>query len=183
MSAKKILSSVLSFARSWKREEDGVAVMEASMLLPVMMVLLMGVYDLGNGITLSSKTVTSSQIAADLISRNRTIDASGLEDIIAGAKLAFEPYAPTGFGIDIVSVEFDENSDPVILWRETRDMLPNNNALASVAGLAPEGEGMIIVTVQYSYLPAFSKFFTEALDFSEVAFARGRRSPTVTWEG
>ncbi|OIN86275.1 MAG: hypothetical protein AUJ12_06440 [Alphaproteobacteria bacterium CG1_02_46_17] len=177
---------ILSFSRwiiSWIKNEDGVAMMEAVMLFPVMLTLLMGVYDLGNGISLSEKTITSSQIAADLVSRNRTIDSSSLTDIIGGAKLAFEPYALHGFGIDIVSIRFDENNNPEILWRETQDMAPNSDAVASVAGLAEEGEGMIIVTVQYTYSPMFSKFFTNDINFKEVAFARGRRSPTVTWDG
>lgn len=168
--------------RNWLSNEDGVAVMEAAMLFPVILVLLMGVYDLGSGIALAQKSITSSQIAADLVSRNRTMDATNLDDLIEGAKLAFEPYDTHSFGIDVVSIAFDQNKNPVVLWRETRDMLPNNVAVASVAGLAPEGEGMIIVTVNYAYTPMFSKFFTDDIDFSEVAFARGRRSPTVVWE-
>lgn len=168
--------------RNWLSNEDGVAVMEAAMLFPVILVLLMGVYDIGNGIALAQKSITSSQIAADLVSRNRTMDATNLDDLIEGAKLAFEPYDTHDFGIDVVSIAFDQSKNPVVLWRETRDMLPNNVAVASVAGLAPEGEGMIIVTVNYAYTPMFSKFFTEDIDFSEVAFARGRRSPTVVWE-
>lgn len=168
--------------KRWIGEDDGVAVMEAAMLFPVILVLLMGAYDIGNGIGLAQKSITSAQIAADLVSRNRTMNTQNLEDLIDGAKLAFEPYTTDQFGIDIVSIAFDQKKNPVILWRETRDMLPNNTAVASVAGLAPEGEGMIIVTVKYAYTPMFSKFFTDDIDFSEVAFARGRRSPTVVWE-
>jgi len=165
----------------WTENEDGVAVMEAALLFPPMLVLMMGVFDLGNGIVLSQKTITASQIAADLVSRNRTIDASGLEDIISGSKLAFEPYGLSSYGVDIVSVEFDADQNPDILWRETRDMSPNDVSVASVAGLGEQGDGMIIVTVKYSYVPKFSHFFTGTLDFTEVAFTRGRRSPTVTW--
>jgi Flp pilus assembly protein TadG len=169
--------------RSWTKNEDGTALIEAAMLLPSMLTLLMGVFDLGNGITLSQKTITSSQIAADLVSRNRTMDTAGINDIIEGAKLAFEPYSLSGFGIDVVSVQFDAAQQPVILWRETVDMSPNDDAVQSVSGLAPSGEGMIIVTVRYSYLPLFSHFFLGGFDLEEVAFARGRRTPTVTWAG
>ncbi|HNQ91437.1 MAG TPA: hypothetical protein PKI93_00730 [Alphaproteobacteria bacterium] len=157
--------------------------MEVAMLAPPMIVLLMGVFDLGTGIILSQKTITSSQIAADLVSRNRTIDAAGLSDIIEGSKLAFEPFNLSGYGVDIVSIEFDADGNPDILWRETRDMSPNDVSVASVTGLGEEGEGMIIVTIKYSYFPKFSHLFTDALDFTEVAFSRGRRSPTVTWDG
>ncbi len=168
--------------RKWVVEEDGVALMEAVMLFPPMVTLLMGVFDLGNGIVLSQKTITSSQVAADLVSRNRTMDTANLTDIIEGAKLPFEPFALVDFGIDVVSIEFDANQDPDILWRHTENMTPNDVAVNSVKGMAAEGEGIIIVTVRYTYVPQFAKFFTGDLEFSETAFTRGRRSATVTWD-
>ena len=168
--------------KSWSRDEDGTALVEAVMLIPPMLTLLMGVYDLGNGIVLGQKTITASQIAGDLVARNRTIDSAEVEQVIDAAQLAFEPYGLQDFGIDIASVRFDRDQEPVVLWRVTRDMAPNTEAVESVSGLAPENEGMIIVTVRYSYLPFFSQLFIGGLDFQEVAFTRGRRSPTVTWE-
>jgi Flp pilus assembly protein TadG len=166
---------------AWKDSEDGVAMLEAAMLFPPMLTLLLGTFDLGNGIVLSQKTITASQVAADLISRNKTMNATNLDDIIEGSKLAFEPYGSSEYGVDIVSVEFDNNRNPQILWRETQNMLPNNDALESVRGLYDSGEGMVIVSVVYAYNPQFAKFFTGEFEFLEVAFTRGRRSATVTW--
>ncbi|MFA7275819.1 MAG: TadE/TadG family type IV pilus assembly protein [Pseudobdellovibrionaceae bacterium] len=169
-------------ARQWWEDESGVAVMEAAILFPPMLTLLMGTFDMGNAIVLSEKTITSSQVAADLVARNRTMDSASITDIISGAKLAFEPYALSGYGIDVVSVRFDASQNPEVLWRETQDMEPNTEAVASLAGFAEEGEGMIVVTVKYTYAPQFAKFFMGDIDFTEVAFTRGRRSATVTWE-
>lgn len=168
--------------RSWIANDDGVAMVEAVMLFPPMLTLLLGVYDLGNGIILSQKTITASQVAADLISRNKTMNTSNLSDIIEGSKLAFEPYSHSDYGVDIVSVQFDSNKNPQILWRRTENMSPNNNAVNSVKGLSATGDGMVIVTVVYKYVPKFAHVFTGQMDFSEVAFARGRRSATVTWD-
>ena len=152
------------------------------MLFPPLLLLLMGVYDLGNGIILSQKTITATQIAADLVARDSTIDITRLNDSIEAARLAYEPYSLNEFGIDIASVEFDSNRMPQILWRETRDMPPNSDAITNVNGIGDEGEGMVIVTVRYTYTPFFAHYFTSDLDMQEVAYARGRRSPTVEWE-
>ena len=167
--------------RFWSRE-DGTAAMEAVMLFPPLLLLMMGVYDLGNGIILSQKTITATQIAADLIARDSTINSAGLEDSIQASRLAYEPYSLNEFGIDVASIEFDNNRMPQILWRETRDMPPNAQAITNVNGIGDEGEGMVIVTVRYTYTPFFSRYFIEDLDMQEVAYARGRRSPTVEWE-
>lgn len=168
--------------RKWGDDEGGVAIVEAVMLFPPMLTLLLGVYDLGNGIILSQKTITASQVAADLVSRNKTMNNANLADIIEGSKLAFEPYGATDYGVDIVSIQFDSNKNPVVLWRRTENMLPNVEAVNSVKGLSSNGDGMVIVTVAYKYVPQFAQVFTGDLEFSEVAFSRGRRSATVTWD-
>jgi Flp pilus assembly protein TadG len=172
---------IIQSVKSWADNEDGIAMMEAAMLFPPLLTLLLGTYDLGNGIVLSQKTITASQVAADLISRNRTMDSANLNDIIAGSKLAFEPFSDADFGIDAVSVQFDENQNPDVIWRETQNMLPNQTALDNTAGSFEEGEGLIIVTVVYSYKPKFAQHFIGEIEFTEVAFARGRRSETITW--
>jgi Flp pilus assembly protein TadG len=168
--------------RQWIENEEATAIIEAAMLFPPMLTMLMGVFDLGNGIMLGQKTITSSQTAADLTARDRTVNAGEMEQIISAAQLAYEPFGLNGFGIDIASVRFDANQRPVVLWRVTRDMPPNQNAVESVNGLAPEGEGMVISTVRYSYRPLFASLFMDDFNFQEVAFARGRRSPTIVWE-
>lgn len=167
--------------RQWVVEEKGVAMVEAAMLFPPMLSLLLGTFDLGNGIVLAQKTITASQVAADLISRNKTMNEANLADIIEGSKLAFEPYGTASYGYDIVSIQFDANKDPQILWRETENMAPNIEAVNSVKGMAGSGEGVVIVTVAYKYVPQFARFFTGEFAFSETAFTRGRRSATVTW--
>lgn len=152
------------------------------MLFPPLVLIMMGVYDLGNGIILSQKTITATQITADLVARDSTINLSELNNAIDAARLAYEPYSLNEFGIDVVSVEFDNNRMPQILWRETRDMPPNDDAITNVNNVGDVNDGMVIVTVQYTYTPFFAHYFLNDFNMQEVAYARGRRSPTVEWE-
>lgn len=163
-------------------EEKATAFVEAAIFIPIMLTLLMGVFDIGNGIIINQKTITSSQIAADLVGRVKSVDQSDVNNIVEAARLAYQPHGTSDFGIDIVSIEFDENGDPLILWRETINMQPNQNAVDSTAGLSPEGEGIIIVSVNYDYQPLFTQLFVDNFEMQEVAFSRGRRSRTVTWQ-
>jgi len=169
--------------KSWWHREDGVAAIEAAMLFPIMVGLMAGSYDLGTGIILNGRTITATQVVADLISRNKTAKITDVNDAIEAAKLVYQPYDLNNFGIDIASVEFDSKKKPVVLWRETRSMTPNDAAVNSLVGVGEEGDGMVVVSVQYKYAPVFAKYFTGNYDMLEVSFARGRRSPTVTWGG
>ena len=175
--------SAFAFVKKWLRREDGAAAIEAAILFPVLVALLAATYDLGKGVILNGRTITASQVVADLISRNKQADLNGVDDAIAAAGLVYQPYTLNNFGIDIVSLEFNSKKQPVVLWRETRNMSANTTAVNSLSGIGDEGEGMVVVSVKYTYKPLFAQYFTGNFDMQEVAFARGRRSPTVTWGG
>jgi Flp pilus assembly protein TadG len=174
---------MIGLLRNYWQDERGTALMEAALLIPSMMALLMGVFDVGNGIIINQRTITASQVAADLVSRDFTVTSAQIDEAVDAAELTFEPYESDEFAIDIVSTEFDEDGEPVVLWRDTRNMPPNEDAIDSIAGMGEEGEGMIIVTVRYSYVPFFGQMFLSDFNMQEVAFTRGRRSPTVGYAG
>ncbi|MCB1531005.1 MAG: pilus assembly protein [Rhodospirillales bacterium] len=164
---------------AWWVEDKAVALTEAAILFPVLLSLLMGVYDLGQGVVVNQKVMSASQVVGDLITRYEVVNMDLVNDIILAGKMALEPY-PTGtFGYDIASIEFDEDGDPVVLWRVTQGMPANDTAVASTAGFAEEGEGLVVVSVAYEYTPFFADFVVDQIDMREVAFLRGRKSATI----
>lgn len=160
-------------------DESGVSAVEMAILFPILLSMLMAVYDLGQGVVINQKTVAASQIIADLVTRNEVVDTTMINDIVNAGELAFEPYNATNFGYDIASIEFDADNDPVILWRVTENMDPADAAINSTAGLGAEGEGVVVVSVNYTYTPLFSDFVVDTFNMNERAFLRGRKSETV----
>ena len=170
---------LMKFLRSWKNDKEGVATIEATLVFPILLVLLLGTFDMGNGIVANQKAIRASQIAADLITRKRSIDETGIDEAIEASRLAFAPYETSSYGIDIVSIRFDEDAEPEIVWRETRNMTPNPNVLADVESLAQAGNGVVVVRVKYLFEPVFAGFVVDNIPMEEVAFSRGRKSPVV----
>ncbi len=166
--------------RRYAREEEATALIETVILMPVMISLLMGCFDLGQGILMNQKTIGASQIIGDLITRDETVTMGRLEDMITAGEMAFEPYSTATFGYDIASVEFDEDGEPVVLWRVTENMDPNDDAVASTEDIGSPGEGVVVVTSIYKYTPFFSHFVVDEINMKEVAFLRGRMSATIT---
>ena len=164
----------------WVRDTTATAFTETIVLFPVLISLLMGCFDLGQGIVVNQKTIGAAQIMGDLVARHHTLDMNTVDDIVAAGRLALEPYNTAPMGYDIVSVQFDDDGVPFVLWRVTANMEPNNTAVDSTEGLGDPGEGVIIVTAGYNYNPYFTKFVVDEIDMREVAFLRGRRSATVT---
>ncbi|PCJ00106.1 MAG: hypothetical protein COB14_05515 [Alphaproteobacteria bacterium] len=172
---KKILSG-------WVKGKEGVAAIEAAMIFPLMLMIFLGVFDAGNAILANQKTVRASQVVADLITRKSIVSAADVTEAMDAGRLALEPLDSSSYGVDIVSVRFDEDANSSIEWRETLNMGSVPDALSAVSALEDEDEGVVMVSVTYVYTPLFSSFISGPLTMNEVAFSRGRRTPVITHE-
>lgn len=165
--------------RKWAGDISAVAAAEFTLIFPILMVMLLGVYELGNAISVNQRSISASQIIADLIARNSSVDETMIDEAIRAGELAVEPYSLAEMGVDIVSLEYDDNDQPQVVWRETRNMDENDDAVDRAVGLGVEGDGALVVTVQYIYHPIFSSPLTNDITMQELSFARGRRTAVV----
>lgn len=170
-----------NLAKRWWREEDALAAIESAYIFPIMLVILVGVFDVGNAILANQKAVRASQVVADLVARVNVVSDSDVSEAVDAGRLAFEPLDSSSFGVDIVSIRFDDiTGDGEIVWRETDNMAPVADPLGAVQALEQAGEGVVMVSVEYDYHPIFAGFVIDSFTMNEVAFSRGRRSPVVT---
>lgn len=165
--------------RTWVRDDTGLAMVEGALLFPILITLMFGLYDLGHGLLVKQKLLSSAHTCADLIARHLRVSTPDIEQAIEGARLVMDPYPNDLLAVDIVSVEFRAQNIPAVLWRETQNMQPNLRLPALASGLGQEGEGVVAVTVRYDYRPTFSAVFTGPISMEETAFLRGRRAPVV----
>lgn len=167
---------------SFFKDKKGTAAVEAAMLFPIMITLILGMWDMGYGVLANQNTVTAAQVVGDLVTRERFMDQNKIDNYMEAGRLAYGNYATSSYGVDIVSVSYNDAGTPQIEWRETQNMTPDANALQKAQGLGSAGEGVVVVTVQYVYTPTFSEILTGPLTMKEQSVLRGRISPVVEWE-
>lgn len=163
----------------WGREEEALAAVESALIFPVMLVMMLGIVDAGNAILANQKAVRASQVVADLVARASSLTQGDVDEAVAAGRLAFEPMDASSYGVDIVSIRFDENSVGQIVWRETVNMPAADSPLSDSDALAAANEGAVMVSVQYVYTPIFGNFIMPEYTMNEVAFTRGRNSAVV----
>jgi len=163
-------------------DKRGLATIESAILLPIMIIILMGMYDIGQAIIINQKVTAASHMAADLITRKTVITDSDWEDAYGVAKLIIDPYDRDMLGIDIVGIKFDDDDDPEEIWRTQYNMSSNVNLPASASGLGVDGEGLIAVSTTYTYSPYFSSIIVSDLVMEETSFLRGRKNSFVRYE-
>ncbi|MFP4098785.1 MAG: TadE/TadG family type IV pilus assembly protein [Alphaproteobacteria bacterium] len=173
----------MNIARLWRRwlvNNSGVSSVEAALIFPVMLLIMVGVYDLGNALLANQKAIRASQIVADLTTRENIVTDSDISEIIQAGRLAFEPLSSESYGVDIVSIRFDEDANSEIVWRETHNMTAIADPIGRVSALATPDEGVVMVAVVYDYNPLITDFVIGAIQMQEVAFSRGRNSSVIT---
>lgn len=164
---------------AWWRDTAGVAIAEFALIFPLLMTLLMGVYQVGNAVSVNQKAIAASQIVADLVARNSSVDDDSLDEAVRAGELAIAPYDTGNMGVDIVSLEFDTNNNAQIVWRETRGMDPDSNAVTKAGELGSYGDGVIVVTVSYTYNMGLFSTLIDHINMKEATFTRGRRTAVV----
>lgn len=177
-----MMTKLKNLVRDWGRSPDATAAVDAALIFPILLTLLLGTFDIGNGILANQKAIRSSQITADLITRTRSVDSTAIDEAVEAGSLAFAPLDDSSFGVDIVSISFDDEANPQIVWRETRNMAPLADVLDRVADLAEANNGVVVVAAQYNFEPVFAGFIVDDIAMQEIAFARGRKSAVVTRE-
>ena len=165
--------------KKWRRNTDGVAALEFALLCPILLTMLLGVSELGNGVVINQKVIAASQIVADLIARNSTVTADQINQAITAGQLALAPYSTASLGFDVVSVQYDKNANPTQVWRQTVNMTANNHGLNGSIGLGAAGEGALAVTAKYTYAPLFTGYVIGTTSMEEIAYARGRHSAVI----
>jgi Flp pilus assembly protein TadG len=176
---KRLGQKFKALAVEWYTSAEALAALEAAMIFPILLTILLGTYDMGNGILANQKTIRSSQVVADLVTRERSIDAAGISEAIEAGRLAFETMSSDTYGVDIISIRFNDDSEAEIVWRETRDMTPIPDAIERAETMAEPGNGVVIVAVRYLFEPLFAGFIIDQMALNEIAFARGRKSSVV----
>lgn len=166
--------------KKWLKEESGLAAVETALIFPMLLVMLIGVFDGGNAILANQKTIRASQVVADLIARSGIATDQDISEAVDAGRLALEPLSTGSYGVDIVSMRFDADANTEIVWRETVNMSGLPDAIAAVAALQEANEGVIMVTVEYQFDPLFLGFVFDTINMSETAFTRGRNSPVIT---
>ncbi len=163
-------------------DKRGLATIESAILLPIMVVLLMGMFDIGQAIIINQKVTAASHMANDLITRKTLVTDDDLNDAYGGALMVIDPYDRDALGMDIVGILFDDDDDPEEKWRTTFNMDMNTNLPDSASGLGVDGEGLVAVSTTYTYSPFFSSPIIGDIIMEETSYLRGRKNSFVRYE-
>ena len=136
--------------------ESGLAAIELALVLPLMVAGWLGMAELAQLTEASAKARMAAQSLSDLATQ-KTMPA--LTSLVTAAQQMLSPL-PTSSSlltIDVVGVSYDSSGKAIQSWRCSSPAgLSSPVSLAAAAGLGSSSQGVIMVTVTYSYTPTIT---------------------------
>lgn len=165
------------------RCRKGAAAIEAALLLPVLISMILGMVELTRYIEATRKAMSAAQTVADLVAQDSSHSDATLGEARTAASLVMDPLSTTAdtFSMTIASIGFDANGASELLWQDPYD--GTNTVDPAVAdGLGDPNESVIVVRLTYTYTSPFD-FVIDQRTLSESAFARPRIARRIALNG
>lgn len=186
--------------RSLLSNQRGMAALEFALLLPIMIMLIFGTYELSQYVRAQQKVDIAAQAIVDMVAQQAagvTGGTSGsLGNFCQAGLLMMTPFATTtgnsSFKVAIASVTNYSSSGPALDWESDAACPSTAAALGSTAitlatsptNLIPTagapGDSVILVTVTYVYSSPVQYFFPGLFTMTHTSFARPRNNSVVT---
>ena len=151
-----------------RKKDNGVVTIELAIILPVLLLLFVGMFDISNFIFCRNKMIRTAQELSNVITRD-DLTKPQLDSLLQGANLIAQPFDfQTSGKVIVTSIsKQDSTKPPAIMWQDsyptgaTGSKITNMNALPGNLVLGT-GETIITTEVFYTYQPTFPGYVLQS---------------------
>ena len=170
------------------RDRRGVSAIEFALIAPILILLYVGVAEIGNALTIFRRTSTVAMTASDLTAQVKKVSTNDLKDIVAASSSILAPYgstSPTPLKIVISSVVADQNNKTTVAWSYASSGTSAKSEKSDYpvpAGLTEPNSSVIVAEITYAFTPLLGLteiFSPEPFEIKRKFYSRPRRSLTV----
>jgi Flp pilus assembly protein TadG len=174
------------------RDTRGIAAIEMAFIMPVLVLLYFGLFDLTAMISLSRKINYSSSVVADLVTQNKTtVTAANITDYFNAAELVMSPTPIANVRVEVFG--FRNNAGTITQqWSKASTGGASCGGAPSTAGMASlmtDGNDVVVARACTSYTPYVATFLGEnilgatSFTLSQDITLRPRMSATLACTG
>jgi Flp pilus assembly protein TadG len=183
----KLLSRYLLRAnwaiRDFLCDRTGIAAVEFSFILPLMLVLFFGTVEFSQGIAIDRKVTIIARTLADLTSQNISLTSAQLNNIFAASTAIMTPYSAAPVNSTVAELYVDPNTLAArVQWSVGSAPLAVGSTVTIPSQLQIGGTYLIFSQVSYLYVPTIGYVMAPSgVNLSDVAYSRPRQSTCVLY--
>jgi Flp pilus assembly protein TadG len=150
-------TALTGFIRRFSRDTHGVSAVEFALVLPLMLTLYLGSFEISQAIGASRKVMLVSRTVADLSSQNLTISSATMNDILAATSTIVAPLSGSPLKTKVTCVTIDSSGRATVTWgRALNDTARSAGASVTLpAALNVNSTSLLWSEVSYAYVPLF----------------------------
>jgi Flp pilus assembly protein TadG len=175
--ARRLADLLVRFAG----ESRGLAALEFAFLLPVMLTLYLGSYEVTTGVAVQRKVTLTAHALADLSSQFTSIANSDMSNILNASSDIIAPYAAANLQVVVSELAVNAQGVASVVWSDTLNgtALTVGQSVTIPASLAVPNTYLILGQASYSYNPTYGYVMTGTLTLSDQILLAPRQSNSV----
>ncbi len=169
--------------RRYLNDAKGVAAVELALLLPILFVLLLGVYETGRFILITQKAEKVVYTVADVVAQSETISAADMQSLLSAVNEMMSPFTFGANGKVIISSVARGTTNTTVRWQycgggtlaEPSRIGPVNGTAALPAGFSLNaGDDIVVAEVFYKFTPVLGEHIIKPGLLHRTAYFRPR---------
>lgn len=159
----------------------GVAAVEFAAVLPIMLLLYLGMTEVGQGVATDRKVTLLSRTLADLTSQPASLSRSDVTDVFAAARAVLTPYPSSSAKMIITGVDIDANAAAKVAWscQSNSTARTKGQTLTLPTGLNVRNTSLIMAEVTMPYTPTIGYVISGTINLSDTTYMRPRQTSSI----
>lgn len=164
-----------------RADSRGTALTEFAILLPVLLLMYLGGFQLIDAFSCSRRVSISARALADLTSQYSSVTDNQMTDILKASALILTPYDNAGAQLRVSQIKVDASAKATVSWSRSSTNTTSFPVGTEIYGLPPSlttsGTTLIYSEVNYTYKSV--SWLTGAISFKRTSIMMPRRSAEV----
>ena len=152
--------------KNFLRETKGIAAIEVALVMPVMLLLYFGLFDLTSIISVNRKVTYSAGVIADLVTQNKTsVLKTDIQNYYNASDMVMDPIPSASVRVEVFGYR-KTGTTISQLWKTNNGKGSSCGAAPATAAMAPlmvAGNDLVVSRVCTSYTPYASNFLGHAI--------------------
>jgi Flp pilus assembly protein TadG len=164
------------------RHRDGTAAIEFALILPIMIILFLGAFEVTRVVAADMRLANAAQSVADMIAQQSNVTPAMMTNFCDGGQLSMTPLPSASLQVAVAEVT-NTGSGLVVDWTDTTcnsaSAISNPTTLAT--SLVPNtNDSVIIVQATYAYTSPISYVLSKSYTLTQTAYQRPYNVGTIT---
>lgn len=171
--------------RTWLRDQQGIAAVEFALILGPITVLMLATFEVTLRMQAADEFERYAFQIGDVFTREAELTSADISVLYDAAGVMMQQVGVTGdmLDIDVASIGFQSDGEPVLLWRRHRGNIPADFNLSDAEALAEPGESVMRVSATLRYTPAISYLPSPSSGMVRTAFFKPRATRSISIDG